>query len=145
MAAAVAEAGVHTAKGLTGTGKGSDRWTHSKWPMSGGVLSPTIEAMFDVTFRISGPADDRALSRLAELDGARPPRGPAVIAEADSRIVAALPLGAGRAIADPFVPTADLVALLEVQKKGLLESRTDGPRRGRLRSLVRDRLSHARP
>jgi hypothetical protein len=104
-------------------------------------LGATIGPMFDVTFRISGPEDEHALARLAELDGAHAPRGPAVIAEADSRMLAALPLGAGRPIADPFEPTADVVALLEARKRGLLGPRTDRARRGRLRSLVRGRLS----
>jgi hypothetical protein len=98
--------------------------------------------MFDVTFRLSGPADEPGLARLAALDSARPPQGPAVLAEADSRILAALPLGSGRAVADPFEPTAELVELLQLQKQSMIESR---PSRSRLRSMVRRRLSHARP
>ena len=42
-----------------------------------------------------------ALARLAALDSASPPRGPALIAEADSRMLAALPLGSGRADRGP--------------------------------------------
>ena len=53
-----------------------------------------------------------AFACLAALDSARPPRGPALVAEADSRMLAALPLGSGRPIADPFEPTAEIVALL---------------------------------
>jgi hypothetical protein len=94
--------------------------------------------MLDVTFRISGPADDHALARLAALDSAKPPDGPVVLAEADSRVVAALPLRSGRAIADPFEPTADLVALLELERKRLL-----GSQRERRWSLLRRRASHA--
>ena len=99
--------------------------------------------MHNVTVRRSAPGDEVALARLASLDSASPPRGPALIAEADSRMLAALPLGSGRAIADPFEPTADLVNLLEMRRMQI-EAAANSPRRaGRLRSL-RARLSHAR-
>jgi hypothetical protein len=90
-----------------------------------------------VTVRRSQPADESALSRLAELDGARAPTGPALIAESDARIVAALPLGSGRPIADPFEPSAHLVALLEYRATQL--ARTHRERRGIL-ARVRRRL-----
>jgi hypothetical protein len=100
--------------------------------------------MQNVTVRRSGSGDDSALARLASLDSASPPRGPALIAEADSRMLAALPLGAGRPIADPFEPTAELVALLELRRTQI-EAAAGDPRRGRrLRSLLRGRLSQAR-
>jgi hypothetical protein len=99
--------------------------------------------MHNVTVRRSGSGDGFALARLAALDSASPPRGPALIAEADSRLLAALPLGAGRPIADPFAPTAELVALLEL-RRSQIESAGPAPRPGRLRSLLRGRLSHAR-
>lgn len=99
--------------------------------------------MFDITFRLSGPADEYGLARLAALDGARPLDGPALVAEADSRLLAALPVGSGRAIADPFEPTADIVALLELEKQRVRGSRGDRRRGSRLRSLLRGRLSHA--
>jgi hypothetical protein len=99
--------------------------------------------MFDITFRLSGPTDAYSLARLAALDGARPIDGPALVAEADSRVLAALPLGSGRAIADPFEPTADIVALLELEKQRVVGSAGDRTRGGRLRSLLRGRLSHA--
>jgi hypothetical protein len=94
--------------------------------------------MTDITVRRSAPADDASLARLAALDSASPPRGPALVAEADSRMLAALPLGAGRPIADPFEPTAEIVALLELRAAQLRESRsTAAGWTGRLRSLLR--------
>jgi hypothetical protein len=101
--------------------------------------------MQNVIVRRAASADEHALARLAALDSGSPPRGPALVAEADSRILAALPLGAGRAIADPFQPTAELVALLELRRHQLeaAGSRSAG-REGRLRSLLRGRISHAR-
>lgn len=98
--------------------------------------------MLNVTVRPSRPADESGLARLAALDSARPLRGPALVAESDSRILAALPLGSGRPIADPFEPTAEIVALLELRKQQLAE--TGHASGGRLRSLLRGSLSHAR-
>jgi hypothetical protein len=98
--------------------------------------------MFEITFRLSDPGDDSTLARLAALDSARPLDGPAVVAEADSRVLAALPLGSGRAIADPFEPTADIVALLELERKRMLASE-GGRTGGGLRSLLPGRPSHA--
>jgi hypothetical protein len=59
----------------------------------------------------SARADDD-LIRLAALDGARPLAGPALVAEYNGAIVAALCLSTGRAVADPFVPSLHLVELL---------------------------------
>jgi hypothetical protein len=100
--------------------------------------------MQNVTVRRSTSGDESALARLATLDSASPPRGPALIAEADSRMLAALPLGSGRPIADPFEPTAELVAVLELRRKQIESAEGVSRRRGRLRSLVRGRPSHAR-
>ena len=96
----------------------------------------------NVTVRRSTSGDESAIARLASLDSGRPPRGPALIAEADSRMLAALPLGSGRAIADPFEPTAELVALLEL-RRAQIESADRTPERRGLRRLLRGRLSHA--
>jgi hypothetical protein len=100
--------------------------------------------MQNLVVRRSTSGDESALARLAALDSASPPRGPALIAEADSRMLAALPLGSGRAIADPFEPTAEAVALLELRRMQIAAA--DGApaisRRG-LRGLLRGRLSQA--
>src|SRR5215213_8420206 len=98
--------------------------------------------MKNVTVRRSTSGDAGALARLAALDSARPPRGPALVAEADARMLAALPIGAGRPIADPFEPTAELVQLLELRRTQLDAAGRAAARRG-LRSLLRGRLSHA--
>ena len=92
--------------------------------------------MQNITVRRSHPADTVELARLAALDSARPLRGPALIAESGQRILAALPLGEGRPVADPFEPTAELVALLELRREQLGQgSRTRGSRA--LRALLR--------
>ena len=101
--------------------------------------------MTEITVRRAVAGDRSELARLAALDSATPPRGPALVAEADSRMLAPLPIGSGRPIADPFEPTAEVVALLELRAVQL--SRDESERRGwadRIRSLLRVRPSHAR-
>jgi hypothetical protein len=100
--------------------------------------------MLNVTVRRSRSADESGLARLAALDSARPLQGPALVAEADSRLLAAVPFGSGRAIADPFEPTAEVVALLELRRRQLTEADTGRTSDGRLRSLLRGALLHAR-
>ena len=100
--------------------------------------------MTDITVRRSVPGDTSELERLAALDSARLPTGPVLVAEAGSRMLAALPLGSGRPIADPFEPTAAIVALLRLRAEQMAGT---PDRRGwleRVRSLLRPRPSHAR-
>jgi hypothetical protein len=100
--------------------------------------------MTDITVRRSVSGDSSELERLAALDSARPPTGPALVAEADSRMIAALPLGSGRPIADPFEPTAAIVALLELRAAQMAATPKRGGWTDRVRSLIRPRPSHAR-
>jgi len=65
-----------------------------------------------ITIRRSTDGDTPVLRLLAELDSAPPIAGPVLIAEQDSRPVAAISLDGQREIADPFVRTRELVALL---------------------------------
>src|SRR4051794_39848926 len=99
--------------------------------------------MKNVTVRRSTSGDASALARLAALDSASPPRGPELIAEADTRVLAALPLGAGRPIADPFEPTRELVQLLELRRRQIDTAGHEPGRARGFRALLRGRLSHA--
>ena len=66
-----------------------------------------------VTIRMAVSTDALALSRLAELDSAPQPEPvPMLVAEVGGELRAALPVDGGRAIADPFQRTAELVAML---------------------------------
>ena len=66
-----------------------------------------------LTIRMAVSADAEALGRLAQLDSAPPPEPvPMLVAEVGGELYAALPLVGGPAIADPFQPTAELVAIL---------------------------------
>ena len=93
-----------------------------------------------VTVRHAGPADWDAIARLAALDSARTPPGPVLVAESDARLLAALPLASGRAIADPFSPTAELVAMLRLRAAQLR-----GPEARRSRSLPHRLRNRLRP
>ena len=91
-----------------------------------------------VTVRPARSSDRAALARLASLDSGTAPGGPALLAESGTRILAALPLGAGRPIADPFEPTAELVALLALRRAQLERAEGSQGRRSagaRLRGL----------
>jgi hypothetical protein len=72
-----------------------------------------------VLIRAARGSDGSALDRLAALDSAHVPAGELLVAEADGSVVAALSPDTGAAIADPFRPTADVVALLELRANGL--------------------------
>ncbi|HWT24603.1 MAG TPA: hypothetical protein VN213_13945, partial [Solirubrobacteraceae bacterium] len=67
-----------------------------------------------VVIRAARGSDGPALADLAELDSARPLSGDVLVGEVDGEIVAAYAPGVHAAIADPFRPTADVVALLEL-------------------------------
>ena len=56
-----------------------------------------------VTIRFSRPDDTANITRLAQLDSARPPRGQALVAEVAGELPAALPLDGGAAVADPSI------------------------------------------
>ena len=47
------------------------------------------------------------------------PASPSLLAEVDGEIVAAAPIDGGKAVADPFRPTADVVVLLERRARQL--------------------------
>jgi hypothetical protein len=101
--------------------------------------------MIDIMVRLATPSDRIELERLAATDSATPPRGAALVALAGARFVAAVPLGSGRPIADPFAPTAEIVALLELRAEQLRGDRRErSGLGGRLRSLLRLSPSHAR-
>jgi hypothetical protein len=75
-----------------------------------------------LTIRTAGPADQSALARLAQLDSATPPEPVGMLlAELDGELHAAVPLGGGSAIADPFHPTVELVAILSARARQLEE------------------------
>jgi hypothetical protein len=80
------------------------------------------EVSEDVSIRPFADRDIDAIRRLAALDSKPVPVGGVLVAEQAGELVAALPLDGGEALADPFRPTAEVVALLQKAS----EFRTDG-------------------
>jgi hypothetical protein len=100
--------------------------------MSRSAPSPSLSRHPDaVVIRPAYPDDAAALARLAALDSRRPLHGPVLIAERDGRPLAALATRDGHAVADPFAPTADLIALLR------LHAADTAARPGRRQELLR--------
>jgi hypothetical protein len=96
-------------------------------------MSQTVQTDTAVTVRLASSRDARDLHRLAQLDSARSPVGPTLVAEVDGELVAALPLRGGSPVANPFVPTTELVSLLQTRADQLM--REARPRR-RFRGLL---------
>jgi hypothetical protein len=100
----------------------------------GAILNVMAHISTDtIVIRRAAAADLDALRRLAALDSARALLGDVLVAESDGVVRAAYSLDEGRAIADPFVPTAELVTLLQTRAAPLREAR---PKRNRGPSAV---------
>lgn len=85
-----------------------------------------------VTVRAAQARDAQALRRLAALDDQPLPQAPLLIGEVGSRPLAALSLTDRRVVADPFVPTTEVVAMLRLRARQLR-----APRRLALARLTR--------
>ncbi len=92
-----------------------------------------------ISIRSATPEDADALARLAALDSARVPAGPILLAERQGELRAALAMCGGATIADPFVETNELVALLRLRAQRLTpRSRWSA----RLRRTILSRRAH---
>ena len=85
-----------------------------------------------LTLRFAAPADAEAIDRLAQLDSRRAPRGAVMVAEVGGELWAALSLDDQHAVADPFRPTGEIVALLAARGRQLRRAS-----RGRTETLPR--------
>jgi hypothetical protein len=70
-----------------------------------------------LTIRRADLADLAALDRLAALDSAPAPNGDTLVAEVAGELWAALEVHSGRAIADPFRRSGELVELLRLHAR----------------------------
>jgi hypothetical protein len=68
-----------------------------------------------ITIRHSTGMDRVAVEGLAELDGRPAPVGETLLAEVDGKLWAAVGVDDGAAVADPFLPTADVLWLLQIR------------------------------
>lgn len=85
-----------------------------------------------IIIRTSNEHDAPALGRIAALDSARALSGPALVAEVDGEMRAALPMDGGRPIADPFAETTHLLELLHSHAAALETARPHIQRTRRL-------------
>jgi len=71
-----------------------------------------------ITIRRATAEDREAIRRVAALDSGEAPKGESMLALVGGELRAVLPLAGGRALADPFHRTAELVELLRVMAGG---------------------------
>ena len=90
-----------------------------------------------IVLRVAQPGDDYDVGRLAQLDDAPPPIGPVMLAVVDDETVAALSLGDGRVVANPFVATEKAVTLLRLRATQL----SDAPHHRWRPRILRPRLA----
>jgi len=95
----------------------------------------------NVRIRVATDDDAPGLKRLAELDSTGVPAGRLVVAEVGGELLAARQVDGPLAIADPFHPTADLLALLALRGDQLAGTT---PRRARHPHWSPSRLIEAR-
>lgn len=89
-----------------------------------------------ITIRHAEPEDGAALRRLAARDSAEMPEGAMLVALVGDEVRAAVSVGGGEAIADPFHPTAEIVRLLTARAEQMRPGGAHRPRGG-LRRLLR--------
>jgi hypothetical protein len=75
-----------------------------------------------IALRLAGPDETSELTKLAQLDAAKPLHGEALVALVDGKLVAAISLGDGRVIADPLAPTAEARELLHQRAAQLAQT-----------------------
>jgi hypothetical protein len=68
-----------------------------------------------ITIRHSTGTDRVAVEELADLDGRPAPVGETLLAEVNGKPWAAVGVDDGAAVADPFLPTADVLWLLQIR------------------------------
>ena len=94
----------------------------------------------DISIRLAGRGDARALRRVAERDSRQLPGGRLLVAEVAGEVQAALSLDTAESVADPFQPTAALVDLL---RSARARGRATG--RGRVIASVNSPFGLPRP
>ena len=86
------------------------------------ALASAVGRRREIVIRRAVPTDGVALRRLEQLAERELPCGEVLIAEADGALVAATPLEGGNAVTDPFVVSGDVVELLEMRARQLLQA-----------------------
>jgi hypothetical protein len=94
-------------------------------------VAPRAETS-EIELRLCRASDDPALDRIAALAERPVPFGRLVVALVDGSLVAALPLGGGCTLRDPFTKTAHLIPLLELRARQLRQREPRGAWAARL-------------
>lgn len=91
-----------------------------------------------LAIRVATDADAAALDRLVALDQRPKPAGKVLLGIVDGETRAAVGVADGSYVADPFHPTADVVALLKLRAERLrgTSDRTAAAHATRVRSLL---------
>ena len=100
---------------LAATARPPQRRSRRQWFARTARVVEPLSALPAVTIRHAFPDDALALWRLAALDSREAPAQPALVAEVDGELRAALSLRDGRVIADPFHGTQAVVDLLQAR------------------------------
>jgi hypothetical protein len=87
--------------------------------------------------RIAGDDDRDRIARIASLDSSHPIEGPALVGEIDGVAVAVVSLTDGRAVANPFRPTAGLVEVMRVRARAMGAADAHRSRARRVRDALR--------
>lgn len=104
---------------------------------------PKSDTVPETVIRLAGPGDMPGLRRLSELEGMDLPAGDVLVAVSGGEAIAAIPVGRGPALADPFRPTAAVVAALREARAHLRGERP--PSRGRRIGAALGRLFNPEP
>jgi hypothetical protein len=91
-----------------------------------GPTQPVADHSPALTLRYAVPADAEALERLAQLDSRHAPRGVVLVAEVGGELWAAISVDDRHAVADPFRPSGELVALLLQRARQLRRTQSSG-------------------
>lgn len=95
---------------------------------------PMLPPDVSVTFRLAYPDDELAIVALAALDEQPVPTGTVLVAEVAGELWAAASIDGKGAIADPFHPSGELLALLVERADRLRHARS-----GRAKAAARRR------
>lgn len=103
-----------------------------------------IEQRSEIAIRPLGADDAIALEELAQRDSAPTPAGTVLGAVVDGQLVAAVSVDSGESLADPFLPSAGMQALLVERARQLRGRGRGSAHRWSLRGLGRRRPARAR-
>jgi hypothetical protein len=101
-------------------------WVHAACMAS----STSIHSNAILAIRQATADDAGELARLAALDSRPVPAGDVLLAVVDGAPVAAVEVGTGAVVADPFTPTADLVDLLRLRASRMGDTAAPARRSG---------------